>query len=196
MMTLETVSVADTTLLAPPAPLQVKEYDVVVVSAPVLRVPLIGSAPVQPAEAVHEMALLEFQVSVDVPPGAMTEGLTVSVTVGLTLTVAVVSELVPPGPVHASEYEVAVDTAAVLWVPLVPSEPLHPPEAVHAVALVEVHVNVALPPAATTDGAAVNIAAGTGIIVTVTVVTTGAVLPPGPVQTSEYAVVAVNRPVL
>ena len=44
MMTLETVSVADTTLLAPPAPLQVKEYDVVVVSAPVLRVPLIGSA--------------------------------------------------------------------------------------------------------------------------------------------------------
>jgi hypothetical protein len=36
MVTLETVSVADETLLVPPAPLQVKEYDVVALTAPVL----------------------------------------------------------------------------------------------------------------------------------------------------------------
>jgi hypothetical protein len=112
------VSAADTTLLVPAVPLQANEYDVVVLTTPVPCVPLSGNIPPQPPEAVHEVALLEFQVSVDVPPGAMTEGLTLNIAVGVggtfTVTVAVASELVPPGPVQISEYEVEVRSAAVL----------------------------------------------------------------------------------
>jgi hypothetical protein len=143
---------------------------------------------------VHDVALVELQVSVDVPPGAMTEGVALNVAVGKTSTVAVATELVPPGPVHSSEYEVAVLTAPVPWLPLTPRRPLQPPEAVHEVALVEFHVNVAAPPATTTVGAAVNVTVAAGIIVTV--LTRDAVVPPGPVQTSENDVGAVNGPVL
>lgn len=35
MVTLDTISVADATLLGPPGPLQINEYDVVVLTAPV-----------------------------------------------------------------------------------------------------------------------------------------------------------------
>jgi hypothetical protein len=35
MVTLDTISVADATLLAPPAPLQINEYDVVELTTPV-----------------------------------------------------------------------------------------------------------------------------------------------------------------
>src|ERR1700675_1060360 len=49
---LEIVTVAVATLLVPPAPLQLNEYAVVVVSAPVLCVPLAAFAPLQPPEAV------------------------------------------------------------------------------------------------------------------------------------------------
>jgi hypothetical protein len=156
-------------------------------------VPLVGSAPAQPSDAVHPVALLEFQLRVDVSPGAMTEGLTVNVAVGTTLTTAVASEL-PPGPAQASEYAVALRTAPVLLLPLVPTAPLQPPDAAHDVALLEVHVNVALPPAATTAGAAVKVT--TGMEMMVTVATIGAVLPPRPLQTSEYEVAAVSAPVL
>ncbi len=193
-MVLETVSVADATLLAPPAPLQDKEYDVVALTAPVPCAPLIGNAPLQPPEAVQAVALLEFQVSVDVPPVAMTEGLTLNVAEGMTFTVAVAGALVPPGPVHVSEYAVAVLMPAVLWLPLLARAPLQPPEAVHAVALVELHVKLEVAPNATTVGAAANATVGTGRIVTVA--DAGAVVPPGPMQTIEYAVVAVNGPTL
>jgi hypothetical protein len=194
MVALETVSVADATLLAPPAPLQANEYDVVALTAPVPCAPLIGNAPLQPPEAVHEVAFLEFQVSVDVRPGAMTEGLTLNVAEGMTFTVTVAGELVPPRPVQVSEYAVAVLTAAVLWLPLPARTPLQPPEAVHDVAWVELHVKLEVPPDATTVGAAANATVGAGIIVTVAAV--GVVVPPGPLQTIEYTVVAVNGPTL
>ena len=74
MATPDTVSVADAVLLVPPGPEQVKEYAVVAPTAPVLCVPPLDNAPLQPSEAVHDAALLEFHVSVEVPPGAMTEG--------------------------------------------------------------------------------------------------------------------------
>jgi hypothetical protein len=119
--------------------------------------------------AVHDVALLEAQVRIDVPPGAMTEGLTVNATVGMILTVAVAGELLPPGPVQSSEYEVAVATAPVLWLPLEPRTPLQPPEAVQEVALVELHVSVEAFPEATAVGAADRVAVGVGITVTVAV---------------------------
>lgn len=67
-------------------------------------------------------------------------------------------------------------------VPLTGSVPAHPPVAVHAVAFVDDHVNVALPPLATVVGAAVNVMDGADVP-TVTVADCAA-LPPVPVQIS------------
>ena len=62
------MTVAVATLLEPPAPLQVNEYDVVAASGPVLWLPLAALLPFQPPEAMHEVALVEIQVSVEAPP--------------------------------------------------------------------------------------------------------------------------------
>ena len=150
-MTLETVSVAETGMLLPPAPLQVNEYIVVVaLIAPVFLVPLVPSVPLQPPpDAAHEVALLELQVNVDEPPGAITEGYTESVADGTTFTVAVAGALVPPGPAHVSEKVEFADSAPVLRLPLAARVPLHAPEAVQEVALAEDQVSVAEPPAST-----------------------------------------------
>ena len=59
--------------------------------------------------------------------------------------------------------------------------PLHPPLAVHSVASVDVHANVAAPPAVTDAGVADKLTVGTGGGVTVTVAL-ASMLPPGPVQ--------------
>ena len=77
-----TVTVAVATLLVPPAPVQVNEYEFVAVSAPVPCVPLVALAPLQPPEAAQEVALVELHVSVEVPPLATEVGFAVSVTVG------------------------------------------------------------------------------------------------------------------
>ena len=63
--------------------------------------PLVAVLLVQPPVAAHEVALVEFQVSVDVPPLAMLAGLAVSVAVGCGTTVTVADPLPePPMPVH------------------------------------------------------------------------------------------------
>ena len=82
----------------------------------------------------------------------------------------------------------------MLCVPLVAFAPLQPPEAVHDVALVELHVNVEAPPLVTVVGFAVSVTVAAGTIVTVAVATPLA--PPVPVQVNEYDVVAVSAPVL
>ncbi len=67
--------------------------------------PLVALVPLQPPEAVHEVALVELQVKVDALPLATDVGFAASATVaaGTTLTVAVVRLLVPPAPVQLSE---------------------------------------------------------------------------------------------
>ena len=105
------------TLLVPPAPVQVNEYELGIVSAPVLCVPLVALLPLQPPEAVHEVALVELHVSVEAPPLAIEVGFAVNVTVGAgtTVTVAVATLLVPPVPLQVKEYEVvAVSCAGAL----------------------------------------------------------------------------------
>jgi hypothetical protein len=102
----DNVTVAVAIVLAPPAPLQTNEYDVVAVSAPVLSVPLVALVPLQPPEAVHEVALVELHVSMEAPPTAMDIGLAVSVTVAAALdnvTVAVAIVLAPPAPLQTNE---------------------------------------------------------------------------------------------
>jgi hypothetical protein len=103
MVRLDTESFADTGALPPPGPLQVNVYVVVVLTAPVLLLPPVASAPLQPPEAVQATALLAFQVNVDDPPGAITDGFTESVAEGTILTVAVAAALVPPAPEHVRE---------------------------------------------------------------------------------------------
>jgi hypothetical protein len=69
-----------------------------------------------PPEAVHEVALVELQVSVDAPPLAIVVGFAISVATGLgaTVTVAVAAVLVPPVPVQVNEYVVLAVKAPVL----------------------------------------------------------------------------------
>ena len=67
--------------------------------------------------------------------------------------------------------------------PLVPLLPLQLPDAVHAVALVELHVNVELPPFAIEVGFAVSVTVGADT--TVTIAVAGLLVPPVPVQVKE-----------
>ena len=70
-------------------------------------------------------------------------------------------------------------------VPLAAFVPLQPPEAVHDVALVELHVRVDDPPLAMVGGLAIRVAAGTGLVVTVTVAGAAGLVPPAPAHVNE-----------
>jgi hypothetical protein len=62
--------------------------------------------------------------------------------------------------VQVSVYWVVVVSAAVVCEPLVASVPLHPPDALQAVALVDDHDNIELPPLATVLGLAAKLTVG------------------------------------
>jgi hypothetical protein len=101
----------------------------------------------------------------------------------VTVTVAVF-EADPPAPLQVSTKLVVCVSAAVTCVPDVNLDPLHPPDAVHDVALVEDQFRVALPPCATWAGVAEIVTVGTGgVALTATVAVCDAV-PPAPVQAS------------
>ena len=72
--------------------------------------------------------------------------------------------------------------------PLVERDPLHPPEAVHAVALLVVQLNVELVPVTMTAGLTVRFTVGAGVV-TVTV-TFALAEEPGPVQSRTKSVSA------
>ena len=74
-------------------------------------------------------------------------------------------------------------SAPLDWEPLVALLPDQPPDAVHAVALLETHVKVELPPLATVLGLALMLTVAVGFALTETVADWAA-LPPGPVQLS------------
>jgi hypothetical protein len=99
-----------------------------------------------------------------------------------------------------SEYEVLAVSAPVLCEPPVGNAPVHPPLAVQAVALVELHVSVAAEPVATNVGFALTLAVGTGGGggggVTATVAAAGVLVPPGPEHVSENDELVVRTPVL
>ena len=96
------------------------------VSAPVSCVPLTGSVPDHAPEAVHEVALVDDQVIVVLPPLAMMLGLGLIVTVGAWATVFGLDD-VTVGDVTVGDVtvglvcEVVLDGAFVLVVPT--SEP-------------------------------------------------------------------------
>jgi hypothetical protein len=97
------VTVAVLTLLTPPGPVQLKEYDEVADSGPVLWAPLAALAPLQPPVALQAVAFVALHVKVDAPPLATEVGDAISVAVGMTLSVTEDTALVPPGPVQIME---------------------------------------------------------------------------------------------
>jgi hypothetical protein len=129
-------------------------------------VPLVLLVPVQPPEAVQDVALVELQVNVEDAPLASVVWLADSMAVGtglaVTVTVAAAAALVPPEPMQVSEYVVSAVKAPVLWLPLVANAPVQPPEALHDVASVELQANIAASPLLTVIGDAVIDAVGTG----------------------------------
>jgi hypothetical protein len=132
-----TVAVAEA--LVPPAPVHTSEYTVVAATGPVLRLPFADKVPLHPPEAVHAVALVELQVSVDEPPEATLAGEALKLAVGaagreFTVTAAVAAGLVPPGPVHVMEKVEFAASAPVVREPPGASAPLQSPEAVHVVA--------------------------------------------------------------
>lgn len=149
-----------------------------------LCVPLTASVPAHAPEAVQEVALVEDQVNVEVPPLATLVGLALKDTVGAgadTVTVAD-CDADPPVPVHASVNLVVAVKAEVLAEPLMGSDPLQPPDAVQAVALVADQVRAEAAPVVTVLGFADSVMAGAAWV-TETVADCVA-LPPAPVQVS------------
>jgi hypothetical protein len=66
----------------PPGPAQVRVYVAPLVSAPVDWVPLAALLPDQAPEAVQDVALVEDQVSIELPPDVIELGAELRVTVG------------------------------------------------------------------------------------------------------------------
>ena len=156
----------------------------------------MANVPLQPPVALHDVAFVEFQVSIEAAPLTTAVGFAVNEAVGspriVIVTVACV--LVPPVPVHLKVYVVLAVRAPVLWLPLMPFAPANvPPVAAQDVALVELHVSVVLEPLEIEVKVADSEAVGTGAIVTVAVA--AVLVPPAPLQVSEYVVLAVSAPV-
>jgi hypothetical protein len=66
----------------PPVPVQTRVNFVVAVRAAVLAEPLVGSDPLQPPDAVHDVALVADQVREEAAPLATVVGLAASVMAG------------------------------------------------------------------------------------------------------------------
>jgi len=158
-------------MLAPPAPLQIIEYVVLVASAGMVCTPFNALVPLQPPDASHVVAFVDVQVSTMALPAVTVCALALSVVVGTTLTTRLAVVPVPPAPVQVIVYVALDDKGPVLRAPLVAKAPLQPPDPVHAVALVDVHVNVELALLATVVGAALMDTVGGGAA-------TGLSLPP------------------
>lgn len=163
-----TVTERDT---VPPGPVQSSEKLLLAAfKGPVVAVPASGFVPVQlllagDEVAVQLAALFEVHVNVEAVPLGTETGLAVSDRVGSDDGVTVTMtdfEVSPPAPEQVSEKVLVAESEPVEYEPDVALWPDHPPEAVHAVAPVELHVNVVVPPLGTVIGFAANVSVGAG----------------------------------
>ena len=137
---------------------------------------------VQLPVAAHEVALDDDQVSVELPPLAILVGLAFRVTVGRCATVTVADAVpVPPVPVQEIVYVVVAPIPFRDCAPLLAVLLLQPPVAAQALALVEFHVSVELPPEAMVGGVAAKVTTGRG---TTVIVVLPLAVPPLPVHVS------------
>lgn len=153
--------------------------------------------PDHPPDAAQLVALVVDHVSRVVAPDASVAGDAVNVSVGagavpfVTATVSVAS-LTPAAPAeHVSLYVLLAASAPVECDPANALVPVQAPFARQLVARVTVHDNVELLPDATVVGDAANAMIGAGV--TVTVLDTF-VVPPVPLQLSEYVLAVVMGP--
>jgi hypothetical protein len=152
----------------PPVPVHVRVNFVVADNRPDDCVPAVPFEPDQPSLAVQSVALAEVHVKVDAVPIATLRGLAVRDNEGagtgeLTVTDAVWL-LVPPSPVHVRVKLLLAVRGALVSVPEVGRAPLHAPEALQLVALVELQVKFVTPPLSTTVGLALMLTVGAGVV--------------------------------
>ena len=88
----------------PPVPVHVSVNFVVAVRAEVVVEPMVASLPLQPPDAVQEVALVDDQVNVDAAPLWTVVGLADKVTAGAAWVTETVADCValPPVPVQVS----------------------------------------------------------------------------------------------
>lgn len=146
----------------PPGPVHVSVKDWSLVRFPVEAEPLVASAPLQPPEAVQEVAFVEDQVSVALSPLVTVLGLAESVTVGCGCVTDTVAdcEALPPAPTQFMEKIVLAFRGPVDCEPLTARLPFQPPLAVQEVALVADHVSVDALPAVMEEGLALRVTVG------------------------------------
>jgi hypothetical protein len=126
--------------------------------------------PDQPPDAAQDVALVDDQVNVELPPLTTLVGLALNDTLGGGADTETVTDCaaLPPGPVHVNPKLVLAVSSAVAWEPLAARVPLHPPEATQEVALLEDQVRIDVPPLLTVVGLALSVTEGAGVV-TVTV---------------------------
>jgi len=139
--------------------------------------PEAARTPVQPEEiafalplAVHEVALLEFQLMVVVVSAGIDEAPSVSVGAtgttdsGVAVKVTLSAVDGPPRLLHVSVY-VSGPTAAgvIVSLPLAAKVPLHAPEAVQLVAFTDDQASVVELPTATEEEPSVNVGVAGGV---------------------------------
>lgn len=124
--------------------------------------PFRALEPLQPPDAVQEVALLLDHVRVEAAPAFTVLGAALSVTIGALAETVTVADCVadPPGPVQVNSYSVVFVRAPVDQVPLVGTLPCQPPTAVQAVASADLQVRVELPPLPTVVGPAIKLTEG------------------------------------
>jgi hypothetical protein len=148
---------------------------------------------------VQDVAPAELQVSIEEPPEATLVGETLRLAVGiadkgLTVTDALATGLVPPGPEQVNAKVEFVVSAPVLREPLTASVPLQLPDAVHVVACADDQASVDALPAVTLVGFALSVAVGGSLTMMVTL--TGWLSAPAPAHVSENVVSSPSIPVL
>jgi hypothetical protein len=132
-------------------------------NAPVDCEPLSPLAPLQPPDALQEVALVLDQASMVEVPDFTLLGVAVSVTIGALPATVTVSdfEADPPAPVQVTTYTVVLVRTGVCQTEWVGTSPCQlPTVATQAVALADVQVRVDLPPLLMVVGVPVNVSVG------------------------------------
>ncbi len=162
-----TVTVTDWPAL-PPAPPQTKLNVLVVVKGPTASLSAVALLPDHAPDAVHEVALAEFQIKVVESPAVTDEGLAVSDTVGgggggCPFTVTVTDRVVLlPAPLQDRLNVLVIVSGPTVWLSDRALAPDQAPAASQDVAFVTDQVRLEDPLMATEDGLAVKDMTGAG----------------------------------
>ena len=163
-------------------------------SGPTERLPLVARAPLQAPDAVHALASVVLQFSVEVPPAAMLAGLALKLSVGAGRDHRDGGGLARRASRSGACQRVArrgADWSGARCATGRHSAGSRLPRRSSSWHWVDDQVRVDAPPGATLLGVAVSATVGAGGSVTVTV-TDCAALPPGPMQVSVNSVLAVS----